>query len=529
MRKSQLRNPFLQGALWTALATGAGFAQSNPSPIPYETSKIEAGYGHSLAITQEGVLWSWGRNTYGALGDGTTTQRNSPVHLIFGPYTGLRFKAISASAHSAAIDTQGRLWVWGRNDAGQVGDGTTTNRNKPLEIPVNGGLAKIASVACGESHTVAADIDGNLWAWGDNTYGALGNGSGVSSLRPVAVPAPSGMGKIVQVAAGEGSSYALDITGKIWAWGRNSDGQLGDNSTTNRSTPVPLYAATPSYRAVSAKGSHAAALGADDTIWTWGLNSSGQLGLGDLTNRHRRYQVGTPTYGKKIAAGKTHTLVGSDYNLAWAWGNNGSGRLGNGSTSNSPSPVQVSTSSSLNVVVNVAAGEDHSLAVRSQGALYAWGAGTYGQLGNGGTTASSLPVAIPGLRLENDDSDNDLLPDSWEKFYYGNLLKAGTSDSDGDGVTARNEYLNNTNPTLADTDGDGISDNADAMPLDPANGSEDADGDGLTLAEEIAKGTNPWNPDTDGDGINDKDDLQPLVANDAGGIGGTLLVLTPLE
>ena len=136
MRNSQRQKTLLQGALWTALAAGVGFAQSNPSPIPYETSQIEAGYGHSLAITSAGVLWSWGRNTNGALGDGTTaTQRNTPVHLIFGPYTGLRFKAISASAHSAAIDTQGRLWVWGKNDAGQVGDGTTTDRTSPAKFP----------------------------------------------------------------------------------------------------------------------------------------------------------------------------------------------------------------------------------------------------------------------------------------------------------------------------------------------------------------------------------------------------------
>lgn len=364
MKYFQLRPTFLQTVLWTALATSTSFAQSNPSPVPYETSKIEAGYNYSLALTKEGVLWSWGRNTNGALGDGTTTQRSSPVHLIFGPYSGLRFKAISASSHSAAIDTQDRLWVWGLNTWGQVGDGSTTNRNRPLEIPVNLGLAKIVSVACGEKHTVVADTDGNLWAWGDNTSGALGNGS----------------------------------------------------------------------------------------------------------------------------------------------------------TSNALSPVQVSTGTGMTIVVNVAAGDDHSLAASYGGAIHAWGAASYGQLGNGSTTNSSVPVLITGLKLEEDDSDSDLLPDSWEKFYFTNLTKIGTSDTDSDGLNARNEYLNNTNPNLADTDGDGIPDGLEITwgfrPLDSSDGAQDYDGDGWSNYEEIINlGTNPniVNPTrTDGD-VDGLDDLWEIA------------------
>ncbi|MDR0444435.1 MAG: InlB B-repeat-containing protein, partial [Treponema sp.] len=209
-----------------------------------------AGDDHSFAIDTGGNLWAWGRNNNGQLGDGTTTQRNSPVPIK----AGTTFSAVSGgSDHSLAIDTDGNLWAWGDNYYGEVGDGTKTRRNSP--VPIKAGTT-FKAVAAGWIHSLAIDTAGNLWAWGSNTNGRLGDGTTVQKETPVQIQAGTTFSAI---AAGYSHSLAIDTAGNLWAWGDNANGRLGDGTTTQRTSPVQIQTGT-TFSAVAAGYQHSLAI-----------------------------------------------------------------------------------------------------------------------------------------------------------------------------------------------------------------------------------------------------------------------------
>ena len=292
---------------------------------------IAASDEHSLALEDDGTLWNWGDNRYGQVGDGTTTDRNVPVQV-----SGLtRVTALAAGDdHSLAIEGDGTVWAWGWNLYGQLGDGTTTDRNVPVQVS---GLTHVIALAAGHGHSLALEADGTVWAWGDNGAGQLGDGTRTDRHLPVQVSRLTG---VTALAAGSYHSLALEADGTVWAWGDNGAGQLGDGTHTDRNAPVQVSGLTGVIALAAGRG-HSLALTDDGTVWAWGYNSSGQLGDGTHTDRNAPVQVSGLTHVAAVAAGDGHSLALEDDGTVWGWGRNGDGELGDGTNTDRSVPVQV--------------------------------------------------------------------------------------------------------------------------------------------------------------------------------------------
>ncbi|SMB96533.1 Alpha-tubulin suppressor [Thermanaeromonas toyohensis ToBE] len=293
--------------------------------------------------------------------------------------------------HSLALKSDGTVWAWGQNSYGQLGDGTTTNRYTPVQVQ---GLSDVVAVAAGGGHSLALKSDGTVWAWGANNYGQLGDGTTANRYTPVQVQGLSG---VVAIAAALGShSLALKSDGTVWAWGYNYYGQLGDGTTTNRYTPVQVQGLS-NVVAIAAGGSYSLALKSDGTVCAWGYNGQGQLGDGTTTNRYTPVQVQNQNLQSSVVAIATHgnhSLALKSDGTVWAWGANAYGQLGDGTTTNRLTPVQVWN---LSGVVAIAGGGNHSLALKSDGTVWAWGYNGAGQLGDGTTISRYTPVQVQGL------------------------------------------------------------------------------------------------------------------------------------
>ncbi|MCL2798084.1 MAG: leucine-rich repeat protein, partial [Firmicutes bacterium] len=287
-------------AKWLFVDDQQFFAQWHPVSL-----SVSAGSSHSLAIDGQGNLWAWGRNNSGQLGDGTAAASKSlPVQVnTSGRMNNAKAVAVAAgNYHSLAIDEHGNLWAWGNNSNGQLGDGTITNRSLSVQVNASGRMnnAKVVAIAAGNSHSLAIDEYGNLWAWGYNSFGQLGDGTAVTSKSlPVQINTSGRMNnaKVTAIAAENSHSLAIDEHGNLWAWGLNSNGQLGDGTITNRSLPVQINTSgrinNAKVTAVAAGSSHSLAVDEYGNLWAWGINSNGQLGDGTITNRSLPVQINT--------------------------------------------------------------------------------------------------------------------------------------------------------------------------------------------------------------------------------------------
>ncbi len=348
----------LLGSPWAASVAAGG----NP-----DMQRLSAGYWHSLAVKTNDSLWAWGRNPAGQLGDGTTDNRATPVRIMTG------VAAVAAgSYHTLAIKTDGSLWTWGNDDLGN-----TSWTIVPLQI-----LTGVAATAVGTGHSLALKTDGSVWAWGRNSQGQLGDGSTTDQSTPVQI-----LTDVAAVAAGSYHTLALKTDGSLWAWGNNYAGQLGDGSTTNQSTPVQVLT---DVAAVAAGSSHTLAIKTDGSLWAWGYNYYGQLGDGTTTNQSTPVRVLTGVAA--VSAGGKHTLAIKTDSSLWACGQNVSGQIGDGTTTERHTPVRV-----LSGVAAVSGGDQHTLARKTDGSLWAWGYNGYGQLGDGTTTDRPRPVQVAGF------------------------------------------------------------------------------------------------------------------------------------
>lgn len=246
-------------------------------------------------------------------------------------------------------------------------------------------------IAAGASHSIAVTSSGQVWTWGDNRVGQLGTGDTTSHAAPVPV---AGLGnEFISVSAGLGHSLALDYLGRVWSWGLNSDGQLGDATRTRRLAPV-LVAQASDVVAIAAGSVHSLALRSDGTVLAWGGNLGAQLGDGTNSGRTRPVVITGLTDVIAIAAGTAHSLALRSDGSVWAWGTNLTGQLGLGSTLLKRRPTHVT---SLSGIAAIAAGVGHSVAVSSTGAVWAWGWNSFGQLGDGTRTTRRTPIAIQGV------------------------------------------------------------------------------------------------------------------------------------
>ncbi|WP_415331908.1 RCC1 domain-containing protein, partial [Clostridium perfringens] len=255
---------------------------------------VSAGADNISAIDSEGNLYIWGRNDFGQLGNGTTTRSGTPIKVNGNGAIGTSTKIVSVSAGAdsiSAIDSEGNLYTWGRNDYGQLGNGTTTHSIKPIKVNGNGAIGtstKIVSVSAGEDSISAIDSEGNLYTWGRNQYGQLGNGTTTHSTKPIKVNGNGAIGtstKIVSIATAYFNISAIDSEGNLYTWGRNQYGQLGNGTTTSSGTPIKVNgngAIGTSTKIVSIATGYdsISAIDSEGNLYTWGGNRFGQLGNG---------------------------------------------------------------------------------------------------------------------------------------------------------------------------------------------------------------------------------------------------------
>jgi alpha-tubulin suppressor-like RCC1 family protein len=350
--------------------------------LSVETEKVlkaAAGAFHTAVIKSDGSLWAWGRNDSGQVGDGTTENKTLPVRIG----TDTDWTEVSAGyAHTVGIKNDGTLWAWGKNNAGQLGDGTTTDRSVPVQIGTD---TKWSAVACGSYHTLALKTDGSLWVWGLNDRGQLGIGNYDYKYAPVRIDWGNSW---VSISGGWNHSLALKSNGTLWAWGSNEFGQLGIGSYVDRNIPI-MVTGDYNWSKISTGWYHSLAIKADGTLYTWGLNDSGQLGDGTIESRTAPAYTGNNF--NTIAAGSMHSVGVKADSTLWTWGSNSFGQLGLGNTEDKWIPTQVGTE---NTWVGVVTGASHAIAALSNGTLWAWGSNGFGQLGDGTTSSRFSPYNI---------------------------------------------------------------------------------------------------------------------------------------
>lgn len=333
----------------------------------------------------EATLRTWGNNISGQLGDGTATARSSPGSTTG---SGINWKQISCGYQiTAGIKTDGSLWTWGINTSGQLGDGTTTLRSTPGTTA--GGGTNWKQVSCGKTHMAAIKSDGSLWTWGGNAFGELGTNSTTSRSSPDTTVAGGFNWK--QVFALGNNTSAIKTDGTLWNWGYGASGFLGDNTTTDKSSPVTTAGGGNTWVQTSAY----AAVKSDGTLWTWGGNATGLLGDGTTTDRSSPVTTaGGGTNWKQVSSSGFHTLGIKTDGTLWAWGDGASGKIGDSTTSVRSSPV--TTAGGGTNWRQVSAGVNFTAAVKTDGIQWTWGDNTYGQLGDGTTVAKSSPITVVG-------------------------------------------------------------------------------------------------------------------------------------
>ena len=413
-------------AMFTVLAFGIvrlmdGFLVS---ALAVRAVQVSGGSYHSLALSSSGAVYAWGWNGSGQLGNGTTADSHIPVavKVVGTPMAGKNITQISAGGsfndgHSLARASDGTVYAWGRGVYGQLGNGTTTDSNVPVAVKTVGtpmAAKTITQISAGAGHSLALASDGTVYAWGQNTYGQLGNNVTTNSSSPVAVQTtgtPMAGKSIVNIAAGGYHSIALADDGTVYAWGYNPTGQLGNGATVDSRTPVAVKATgTPmagkNIIKIAAGVHNSLALASDGTVYTWGRGEFGQLGNGTTTDSNIPVAVktvGTPMASKTIigiSGGPAYMLAVDSNGKVYGWGRNANGQLGSLSHTDSSVPVASQIPAGKSIIQVSAGGWDgsHSLALTHDNIVYGRGRNSNGQLGNN-STSDSLAAVVAQLNL----------------------------------------------------------------------------------------------------------------------------------
>jgi alpha-tubulin suppressor-like RCC1 family protein len=359
--------------------------QGGNACVPTHVRRMVANAFGSAALRHDGTVWSWGRNYYGQVGNGTTSSRTVP-----GPIPDLTgIVAVSMGEdHSLALTPEGTVWGWGGNYSGQMGDGTLTNRLSPFQMP---DLTGVAAVAAGGIHSLVLNQDGTVWAWGRNEHGQVGLAATGAVVRPVQVPGLTG---VRSIAAGKFHSLALKQDGTVWTWGRNENGELGLGSASHRVyTPTQVPGLTGVAEIVGGY-EFSVVLKQDGTVWVWGRNEFGQLGDGTTTSRLSPVQVPGLSDVSSLFVGWAHVIVLKRDGTMWLWGNNADGQFGDGTTTGRLTPTRAQW---LSDFFPLASGGMHLYVMKQDGSVWGMGSNGYGQLGDGSNTRRLRPVLLPAL------------------------------------------------------------------------------------------------------------------------------------
>jgi hypothetical protein len=382
----------------TINATQDGVTGSVTVTVTAPWKEVSAGGFQTIARRADGKLYAWGQNNWGQLGDSSTTARTAPVLVSNGAATtawtkiavGDQFAIGLRAGTSTGTATGGTLWAWGLNSNGQLGLGDQTNRSVPTQI---GKDATWVGVWAGKYHAVALKADGTLWAWGRNSEGQLGDTTVLVRTAPVKVGGTDKTNTATYTSASAGGTHTLAIQkdGSLWTWGDNTSGQLG-NASTGGTVQAPAHIGSLTYIAVSAGTTHSMAIDTTGKLWAWGDNSVGQLGNNAGSGTvSAPVQITTDSDWTLVSAGGQHTLAVRSNGTLWAWGANSDGQLGDGSGIDQIAPIQVGTERTW---VSISAGAGHSAGLKADNSLWTWGRNADGQLGNGKTTVSVVPTSI---------------------------------------------------------------------------------------------------------------------------------------
>lgn len=341
-------------------------------------------YDTTLTATS-GQLWAWGVNTFGQIGDGTTITRCSPVREF---YSATDWQEVSSDfSNTAALKTSGEIWTWGRNLSGQLGDGTTTDKCLPVrEICSATDWCRVSS--SGNSIS-AIKKSGELWSWGSNFCGALGNGLTSNSCSPVREICSAS--NWCYLDAGTAATFAIKTSGELWAWGRNICGRLGNGTFIASCSPIKEFYSATDWCQVSSGSFSTAAVKTSGELWTWGINSNGNLGDGTTILRTSPVrEFCSSTDWQQVSVLSLHTSAVKTSGQIWSWGYNGCGRLGDGTLTRRCSPVREFCSATD--WCQISSGSYHTSAVKTSGQLWSWGFNGCGQFGDGTLVTRFYPV-----------------------------------------------------------------------------------------------------------------------------------------
>ena len=471
----------LDGTLWCwgfgNLGDGTGWnGHSTPTQVTAlgsEVAGISVAQYHSCARKMDGSLWCWGMNTSGELGDGSFVDRSTPVevtalgHAVSSVSAGMQVtcalktdgtlwcwgwrnggatptqvaglgaEIVEVSVgeyHTCARKADGTLWCWGANGEGQLGDGSTRDRDAPVQVTAATGFLQVAA---GFEFTCAVQLGARLSCWGLNDFGELGMGT--TSIQPVPLAVASLGTNVAQLAAGDLSFCARKTDGSAWCWGNNLAGQPDSGPTEYRPSPVEVVALGHSVAQVASGWEGATCtLMTDGGVWCWGtaMNASG-----DFDARPVPFQVaGLPTNIAEVAVGTEHACARADDGTLWCWGRNDYGQLGDGSNAFRAMPVQVSALAGL--VVQVATTGTHTCARTIDGTLWCWGSNDSGQLGDGTTTDSPTPLRVTPLGANVRQVSTSPASHTCACLADGTAWCWGHNDSGqlGDGTTSQSAF-----------------------------------------------------------------------------------------
>jgi len=384
----------------TPAAPATGMIRFNSTASRFEVYNGTAWVDIRNAGTNLGpslILYSWGFNNNGQLGTGTTTSRNSPGTVLGnGSAAFTDWVNISVGIYAAGgIRSNGQMFLWGKNLGGELGDGSFTNRSSPVSVV--GGFTDWVDIAIGSEHTAGIRSNGQAWCWGTGSSGQLGDGTNVGKNSPVSVV--GGFTDWSQIACADFATMAVRANGQLWAWGNNTNGALGTGDTTARSSPVSVLGGFSDWVQIATTQNHSIGLRASGDAWGMGLNfSRGSVGNGSNTNVSSPVLVvGGHTWTQvSVGGGGAHTLAVRADGRAYSWGRNTNGQLGDYSTTSRSSPVLVA--GNFTDWAQLAAGYSTSFGVRANGTAWAWGRTNLGQMGTGVSNSTNYvnPIEVAG-------------------------------------------------------------------------------------------------------------------------------------
>ncbi len=359
-----------------------------------DVESVWGGARGTLVLKSDGTVWTWGANFGGKLGLGVATNVLTRVLVpneAHGPGNSGYLNSIKAimggELHNMAVKSDGTVWAWGNNMFGQLGNGTTNDADAPVQVS---GLSSITSLGGRAYHALAIKADGTAWAWGWNSMGELGNGTTNPTTVPVQVV---GLTNPIVVTAGYHYSVALMPDGTVCQWGHG-------RAIGNSNTPVQIPGFS-NVTAISGGWDHALALKSDGTVWAWGLNGDGELGNGTTTNSAIPIQSVGLSNMVAVSGGDSHSSALCRDGTVWKWGLNDVGELGNGTTNSvNPVPVKIlldNYGGGFSNVVKMAARDYHNIALKQDGSVWMWGANDQGQCGDNTTNDRWRPVMVSGL------------------------------------------------------------------------------------------------------------------------------------